>query len=255
MLWQILLEFLFRLAFGLSAAMLVTSSRWVSAGFFRVHLWVCLGLNTAVAALVYLRPDMSHRSPVLSLAILAGVLSYLGAVVWLYERATAGRWLLLLVSGVSLAGSVAAGWRQPADPAVAWLFGLQTVSSGLLLGFTFAAMLLGHWYLNTPTMQLLPLRRLVIGIGLAVCLRALVAAPELAAVRVSPTVMSLTYALLAIRWLAGLAGVLLLAILTWLTLKIPNTQSATGILYVAVIFTFLGELSSLLLSVPGLLPV
>ena len=36
--------------------------------------------------------------------------------------------------------------------------------------------------------------------------------------------------------------------MSWQTLKIPNTQSATGILYVAVITTFLGELTSLLLS-------
>ena len=37
-------------------------------------------------------------------------------------------------------------------------------------------------------------------------------------------------------------------VMTWYTLKVPNTQSATGILYVAVITTFLGELSGQLLS-------
>ena len=36
--------------------------------------------------------------------------------------------------------------------------------------------------------------------------------------------------------------------MAWKTLQIPNTQSATGILYVAVIATFIGELVSLLLS-------
>ena len=54
---------------------------------------------------------------------------------------------------------------------------------------------------------------------------------------------------LALRWLAGLIGILGLAGMTWQTLKIPNTQSATGILYVAVIFAFLGELSSQLLLI------
>ena len=39
------------------------------------------------------------------------------------------------------------------------------------------------------------------------------------------------------------------------TLKIPNTQSATGILYVAVLGAFLGELTSQLLSVGTLYPV
>ena len=53
---------------------------------------------------------------------------------------------------------------------------------------------------------------------------------------------------LGLRWLAGLFGPLLLAWMTWQTLKIPNTQSATGILYVVVIVTFIGELVSGLLS-------
>jgi hypothetical protein len=39
--------------------------------------------------------------------------------------------------------------------------------------------------------------------------------------------------------------------MTYKTLKIPNTQSATGILYVGVIGTFLGELTSLLLNLPA----
>ena len=38
---------------------------------------------------------------------------------------------------------------------------LDPISGGLLLGSTMAAMFLGHWYLNTPTMELAPLRRLV----------------------------------------------------------------------------------------------
>jgi hypothetical protein len=36
--------------------------------------------------------------------------------------------------------------------------------------------------------------------------------------------------------------------LTWQTLKIPNTQSATGILYAAVVLAIIGELMSQLLS-------
>jgi len=46
-----------------------------------------------------------------------------------------------------------------------------------------------------------------------------------------------------------------LAWMAWQTLKIPNTQSATGILYVAVITVFIGELTSLLLSGGTAFPV
>ena len=50
------------------------------------------------------------------------------------------------------------------------------------------------------------------------------------------------------RWLSGLVGTAVLTTMSWYTLKIPNTQSATGILYVAVICVFLGELTSQILS-------
>jgi hypothetical protein len=58
-----------------------------------------------------------------------------------------------------------------------------------------------------------------------------------------------------LRWSFGLIGVLALLWMTWQTLKIPNTQSATGILYVAVIGTFVGELTGLLLSAESAFPL
>jgi len=43
--------------------------------------------------------------------------------------------------------------------------------------------------------------------------------------------------------------------MAWQTLKIPNTQSATGILYVGVMTTFLGELTAQLLSQDAAFPL
>ena len=54
---------------------------------------------------------------------------------------------------------------------------------------------------------------------------------------------------IASRWILGLLGALMMALLAWYTLKVPNTQSATGILYAGVIVVFMGELFSQLLSV------
>ncbi len=85
MLWQILVEFLFRLAAGLALGMSITSPRWVTAGFFRVHLWVAMGLSTFACAIIALRPgrrfgiDRSDRR-------LRRCAAMSGAVVWLYER-------------------------------------------------------------------------------------------------------------------------------------------------------------------------
>jgi hypothetical protein len=112
-----------------------------------------------------------------------------------------------------------------------------------------AAMLLGHWYLNTPTMQLAPLRRLLIAMGIAVVLQMAVSAWgifTLLSTSAQPQVS--WWLLLVLRWLFGLIGVIGLTVMAWKTLQIPNTQSATGILYVAVIGVFAGELLGLLLS-------
>ena len=57
------------------------------------------------------------------------------------------------------------------------------------------------------------------------------------------------------RWAFGLAGVAVLIWMAWRTLDIPNTQSATGILYVAVIGAFVGETMSLLLSAESVYPI
>ena len=53
---------------------------------------------------------------------------------------------------------------------------------------------------------------------------------------------------LVLRWALGILGPLILGGMAWHTARIRSTQSATGILYVVVIFVFLGELISQLLQ-------
>ena len=119
-----------------------------------------------------------------------------------------------------------------------------------------AAMLLGHWYLNAPGMAAcaaaaaarrrwrLPssLHALVCGIG---------PGARTAAARRRRLQWWL---FVALRWSFGLVGVVILIWMAWRTLDIPNTQSATGILYVAVIGAFVGETMSLLLSAETRVP-
>ena len=62
------------------------------------------------------------------------------------------------------------------------------------------------------------------------------------------TVLSIPTPWLYLRWLSGIAGTLLLAAMTWQTLRIPNTQSATGLLYVMVVLVFIGESISVFLT-------
>jgi len=256
----ILVQFVFRLAFGLALAMLITPAKHVTSGFFRVHLWVVMGLSTlaALASLFHPGGNLSSRpvSGVLVAALATGVASYFGAVFWLYQRATAGKITLAIVTVAALAGALLdTRWPMYASTPATTLAALDVVSGGLLLGATMAAMLLGHWYLNTPTMQLLPLKRLVLLIGGAVAFRALISGAGLGLVATGQSLEMSTWLFISMRWLSGILGTAILTVMTWQTLKVPNTQSATGILYVAVICSFLGELTSQLLSAEASYPL
>jgi hypothetical protein len=55
--------------------------------------------------------------------------------------------------------------------------------------------------------------------------------------------------IIAARWIIGLVGPAILAWMVWQTARIRATQSATGILYAAVIMVFLGELLGELIGV------
>jgi hypothetical protein len=202
--------------------------------------------------------------------VLGALLSYVCAAVWLYEKPVTGRVMLLAIAAISLYAiwssqpipffselHVPTPWQNisvyvtsataPIEPPLV-LWRLSAIFSGLLLGTTIAAMFLGHWYLNTPTMELKPLRFLIEGMAMAVVLEAALSGLALTLELREPWISSSDYIFIALRWLSGIVGTAILTWMAWRTLKIPNTQSATGILYVAVVTTFLGELTSLLLS-------
>jgi hypothetical protein len=248
----LLIEFAFRLGFGLALAMSLTPAARVTSGFFRNHLYVLLGINV----LATLASLADRERFLLWPPLAAAMVSYLGAALWLYEKTWLGMGALAIVAGLDLAGAWSC--QSPASEAspVGMLVRLlDPVSGGLLLGSTIAAMFLGHWYLNTPTMELAPLRRLLKLMAASLALRVAVAAAGLIAIASYGELPQVNMPLLVLRWLAGLIAMAGVIWMTWQTLKIPNTQSATGILYVGVIVSFLGELVSLLLSQNSRFPV
>lgn len=261
-LWLVLTQFVFRLTFGVALAMGVTPSKLVTSGFYRVHLWVLLGFNTVASLAIYTsreRYESTNASwqVVLGFAVAAAVLSYAGSVAWLYEQRKAGMLMIYLVAlAAILAAGLATPWGKAAGQLELTLGLLDIASGGLLLGVTLAAMLLGHWYLNTPNMQLVPLRRLVLLMAAAIVVRSLLAVTGLSFYASGNVVLHAAFWIfISLRWLSGLLGTAALALMTWRTLDVPNTQSATGILYACVILAFIGELTSQLLSVNTLYPL
>lgn len=243
-----LTQFILRLSFGMSLAMACTSPRLVTSGYYRNNLYVLLGLNALAGVAAWM--GFSQTPLPLWPPLSAAVLSYLGGVFWLYEAPRPGRAALAAIAGVTLVGAWLAGApSESASPAAKLLWHFDPLGGGLVLGVTMAAMLLGHWYLNAPGMSLAPLKRLVLAMGLAIALRAALCAAGLVAEYQTAGPFDLErWLFLALRWLSGIFGAAAATVLTWQTLKIPNTQSATGMLYVGVIVTFVGELTSQLLS-------
>jgi hypothetical protein len=253
---ELLSQFLLRLVFGLAVGMAITSPKQVSSGYFRNHLYVTLGLATLAALAV-----AKFSLPAAWLAGAAAMGSFIGAACWLYESRRAGQLFLWFVAICGYVAAVisAAGVGQAGKPsggqASLWQ-PVEILSSGLVIGLTLAAMLLGHWYLNSPDMKLAPLRRLIACAAMAVAVQALISAAGLAAELSTGATLSTNLTLfLLLRWSFGLFGVAGLLWMAWRTLEIPNTQSATGILYVAVIGVFVGELAAALLSAESAFPL
>ncbi|HVX13436.1 MAG TPA: hypothetical protein VHC22_19790 [Pirellulales bacterium] len=246
---QLLAQFVLRLSFGLAAAMLLVSPRQVTSGYYRNNLYVLLGINSLAALLGWITP----REAGLQIwpPVVAAVASYVGAAAWLYEKAGPGMLALATVAVGSLTGAwmnQGVAFLGGSDPG-GWLWVADPAAGGAVLGVTMGAMLLGHWYLNAPGMSLAPLNRLTDLMIAVLLVRAVLAGVGLALTcRAGDSFQLAQWLFVAMRWLTGLAGALAAALAVKKILKIPNTQSATGILYVGVVLTFIGELTAQLLS-------
>ena len=109
------------------------------------------------------------------------------------------------------------------------------------------AMLLGHWYLTSPTMSLTALTKLNNMYGIAVLIRTVMAAIGLWG-GYAQLGGGLPLIWLIFRWIAGLIGPALAFLMVKNILKYKNTQSATGVLFGSVILVFIGELLAVLLT-------
>jgi hypothetical protein len=144
-------------------------------------------------------------------------------------------------AGVAALGviAIARPAQSPFDP-----FAIAALPLGAAaLGGADGAMLLGHWYLVTPKLSPGPLRRASLVVVFAVALQiALVAIVALRGDLTGTWETGLSVAL-ALRIGVGLFMTLVVALAAWWTAGM-NTQSSTGLLYVALGCAFAGEVSA-----------
>ena len=249
---SILFLFLTHLGIGLAFTLLFVS-REAGVKFFR--------FNTGLAAILLaigfaFRPD-TPTGPFTYIATAALGLTEAALVVY---WATVGRIRMSLrpallpiaaTAGliVVVAQALAISSQRSASTMV--LTVASFVSSAALLGGACGAMILGHWYLILPSLDVSHLQSLTkwhIG-SMIVRVVVVTAAVFLAIASWQPGmgpsferyILSSSGIFFWQRVLFGLGGPAILSYLTWQTAKIQSTQSATGILYVDFFAVMVGE--------------
>jgi hypothetical protein len=259
------------LVVGMLLSLLVLSQRALGERFFRFNGTISLALLVLaqLAYSVYVRGEaaLSSRERVLywqthidgATPWLWGVAALLiGYLVGLpFQKYLISRMLLAaaaLSGGFSLT-ILSSDLVNRAIPSLvgAFLFPLDSILSALALGSVVICMILGHWYLVDPGM---PVRHLKVIAGLFIGVliaRVLLGSytsvliwKELSSSEADflSNVMLVNMLFIGQRILFGLILPLALSWMIWQTVKIRSTQSATGILYVAVVFILFGEFLS-----------
>jgi len=113
-------------------------------------------------------------------------------------------------------------------------------------------MLLGHWYLVSPKLSISYLKILTVALIGAILLRSALLIDVVVRHQTELRAMHFyeIYGIFFLQRIAlGLLLTLVLSILTYFCVRIRSTQSATGILYVVLVFCIVGELTGAYLFV------
>ena len=259
-----LTQFAIRLIFGMSLVWCVMPRSEVTSGFFRIQNLVTLGLSVLAFMAIGPAPVAEGSEPILSgeivrwVAIGLAAMSFLGSVMWTLERRAAGTRYAFGIAAVSfitvVLSSVSAGGFLTLKGNLTWLTELAVAA---VSGATVGGMLLGHWYLTTPTMSTTPLNRVNWFLACVAGDRLIFATVALwmfwpfsadGTTTIGAANWTSTHTVwLMLEWLGGILGPLAVAFMVVRILKYKNTQSATGVLFVGVILAFIGEMTGALL--------
>jgi hypothetical protein len=250
-----------QLTVGGLALMRIVPDAAIGKGFFRT----CAAIYLIVWCLVLAGLEWARPWELLGFTAFTLLFLVYYASLW-FERLPNSARLLDVTAGAGVVALIASALSS-IDMAFEWSGAIWHVSnfllSSLALGAATSGMLLGHWYLVTPELSLVPIKRLtgaLLGALLAQgLLLAVMTTAELGMVpptlepRVTHLLLAYPYFLLG-RVLVGLVGTFGLAALTMWLLREGSTQAATGFLYTAVMTVTVGELIArflfLLTSVP-----
>ena len=253
--------FLNLFALGTAGSIVAVPYKDIGKYYFKFHVLVALVMVALAVALGQPWRGLGTGSP---LARTAAVASMLFAVLVLVEyvvvRAAGNDLrrdaLLLPVSTGAVAVALAAFAEAGHGTANAALLAAHRLTSAAVLGTSLVAMCTGHWYLSNAKLSFDILTRLCRLFVAAVAAKALVSIVYLVANFARYRGLEdFDQLVIGVRLLAGLGFGLALAIMSLVCAKGRANQSATGILYVGVVFVLIGETISMFLTLARKMPV
>ena len=269
----ITLQAVVEVAVGGMLALFVTDvTRQVTRGFLATTGGVLLFLGAVGVAAEFYLPDPSHLtehvvnadwltpSLRLSAAFIVLFLLYLVAVYLRPPVLHVGIGALGCVTG--LAAIVTQGLAFPTPHWGPYVSAASFVLSTITIGTVTTAMLLGHWYLVVPNLSTRPLYILLGVLAAGFLLQAGLAAGALFALAGAGNVadrhdlIAGSYAIPF--WMHVAAGIglpLVIVGLAFQSTRLRSLMSATGLLYVAVVLTLVGQVTGKVIFFSGNLPL
>ena len=270
--------FVLKLAAGVTMLWWLMPRKDVTDGFFRIQMRVLLGLVVLCALLLSAGQTWTPKQItdtttaadigvdslrltgdsvyvawwIRTIAIAVAVIAYAGSIFWALGRRLPGNLCIHLVTLLCVAALGLHAINVPNECSMPQQI-LSDFSSAALIGGVLTGMLLGHWYLTTPTMSINPLWWFNAAILTASGLRLVASVWALAVNGV--TLQDSTHLIwFGIRWTGGVITPILMTIMVWRILKHRNTQSATGVLFAGLVVVFMGEMAAALLERDTLIP-
>jgi len=143
---------------------------------------------------------------------------------------------------LSLATLAAAGGTESTT-----LFAAQLMVVALALGAATAAMLLGHWYLVTPKLSPIPLRRMMWLLLASLVMQAVFFVLAVTTVSSGPLGGPIGW-LTWLRLVAGIILPILVTILALLASRAASLQASTGLLYIGLALVMAGSIAGVSLA-------
>jgi hypothetical protein len=202
--------------------------RAIDRGHFRATTWVLAPLMLAVSL------GLPGRGKLFG-GVAAGLMALFLAAVY------SQRPLLEFVAGPAAAAGAIWTIVYASGEACQGSCGLEVahaLTGAFFLGAVSHAMILGHWYLNQPRLPIEPLKgatAIIFGSLIATMVAGVVTRSELLRATIKSNLFAVSATGFWWVWLLLVAGTAVLALMIRSTVWIRSTQSATGLLYIAMI--------------------